>query len=214
MMKGNIGNRAKEILRILHEEYPNVVVGFDYRSPFHSLITVMLSAQTTDRQTGPVAKKLFSFYPTAEALSGAPLEDIENRIKAVGLYRTKARHIRKTAEMICTVFGGTVPDAMEELLRFPGVGRKTANIVLSSAFGKNEGIAVDTHVFRISRRIGLARSSNRDRVEQELISIFPRDEYLHINHLLIHHGRVVCKAREPRCEACSISHACDYFTDK
>ncbi len=204
-------NKAMEVLRLLDSLYPDVVVGFDFRTPFKSLVTTMLSAQTTDRQTGPVAENLFEFYPTAETMSEAPVELLEEKIRAVGLYRTKARNIRKTARMILDRYGGKVPDTMEGLLTLPGVGRKTANIVLSSAFGKNEGIAVDTHVYRISRRIGLAVSKDRDKVELELVALYPREKYLRVNHLLIHHGRVVCNARRPRCAECVISHLCDNF---
>ena len=209
-----MAKNAIKILNILHEEYPDVVVGFHYRAPFKVLITTILSAQSTDRQTGPAAEHLFEAFPTAELLADGPLEEIEDRIRSVGLYKNKAKFIKKTAKILQERFGGKVPDTMKELLTLPGVGRKTANIVLSSAFGKNEGIAVDTHVYRLSHRLGLAKSKVRDNVEKELVSLFPSSEFIHINHLLIHHGRTVCNARNPKCMECKISELCDYFSSE
>jgi len=206
--------KATRILSILHEEYPDVVVGFHYRDPFKVLITTILSAQSTDRQTGPAAEYLFEAFPSPELLADASLPEIEDRIRSVGLYRNKAKFIKRTAKILQERFGGKVPDTMKELLALPGVGRKTANIVLSSAFGKNEGIAVDTHVYRLSHRMGLAKSKVRDNVEKELVSLFPRSEFIHINHLLIHHGRTVCNARNPKCLECKLSELCDYFNSK
>ena len=205
--------KAGKILKILHEEYPNVVVGFHYRVPFKVLITTILSAQSTDRQTGPAAEFLFEQFPTAELLAEASVSEVEDRIRSVGLYKNKAKFIIATANMILERFRGKVPDTMKELLSLPGVGRKTANIVLSSAFGKNEGIAVDTHVYRLSHRLGLAKSNVRDKVEEELVSLYPSSEFIHINHLLIHHGRVICNARNPKCELCSLSELCDHFSE-
>ena len=203
--------KAEKILKILHEEYPGVVVGFHYRAPFKVLVTTILSAQSTARQTGPAAEYLFDKFPNAELLADASLSDIEDRIRSVGLYRNKAKFVKRTAKMLLDRYGGKVPDTMKELLTLPGVGRKTANIVLSSAFGKNEGIAVDTHVYRLSHRLGLASSRVRDNVEKELVSLFPSSEFIHINHLLIHHGRMICNARNPRCLECVISGLCDHF---
>ena len=201
-------------MNTLHEEYPDVVVGFHYRAPFKVLITTILSAQSTDRQTGPAAEYLYERFPTAELLADASLPEVEDRIRSVGLYKNKAKFIIKTANMLVERFEGNVPDTMKELLTLPGVGRKTANIVLASAFGKNEGIAVDTHVYRLSHRLGLAKSKVRDNVEKELISLFPPSEFIHINHLLIHHGRIVCNARNPKCLECVISELCDYFSSE
>lgn len=204
-------DKALKILRLLHTEYPDVMVGFHYRAPFKVLIVTMLSAQSTDRQTGPTAEHLFEHYSTPEEFIRGKVEDIEDRIRSVGLYRTKAKHIKEASRVILERFQGRVPDTMEELLELPGVGRKTANIVMMSAFGKNVGIAVDTHVYRLSHRLGLARSKSRDKVEEELVSLYPPGEYMNINHLLIHHGREICNARKPKCSVCVVSGLCDYY---
>jgi len=209
-MERSMKKDALKILRILHKEYPDVVVGFHYRNPFKVLIVTMLSAQSTDRQTGPAAELLFERFSTPEEFVKADVKDIEDRIRSVGLYRTKAKHIKEASNLILERFRGRVPDTMKELLELPGVGRKTANIVMASAFGKNVGIAVDTHVYRLSRRIGLAKKKNRDKVEGELVSLYPPEEFMNINHLLIHHGREVCNARKPRCSVCVLSEMCDY----
>ena len=204
---------ALKILRILHEEYPDVVVGFHYRDPFKVLIVTMLSAQSTDRQTGPAAELLFERFSTPKEIIEADVKDIEDLIRSVGLYRTKAKHVKEASNLILERFGGRVPDTMKELLELPGVGRKTANIVMASAFGKNVGIAVDTHVFRLSHRLGLAKKKNLNKVEEELISLYPPTEYMNINHLLIHHGREICNARKPKCIMCVLSEVCDYYYD-
>ncbi|MDP6154877.1 MAG: endonuclease III [Candidatus Thermoplasmatota archaeon] len=203
--------KAGTILDILQKLYPDVKVGFHYRDPFKILIVTMLSAQSTDRQTGPAAEFLFQAYDTPEKLSEASLNDIETRIKSVGIYKNKAKHVRKTSAILLDQFAGKVPDTMEGLLTLPGVGRKTANIVLSKAFNLNVGIAVDTHVYRLAHRLGLASKKARDRVEEELVSLFPSSRYMDINSLLIHHGRVVCKARKPLCLECVLSGLCKYF---
>ncbi len=205
--------KAGKILDILQELYPDVKVGFHYTNPFKILIVTMLSAQSTDRQTGPAAELLFQAYDTPAKLSGAPISEIETRIKSVGIYKNKAKHIRKTSEILLGRFSGKVPDTMDGLLTLPGVGRKTANIVLSKAFGLNVGIAVDTHVYRLAHRLGLASEKVRDRVEEELVSLYPPSRYMDINSLLIHHGRVVCKARKPLCAECAISGLCEYFAE-
>jgi len=210
-MPSQLKAKASKILEILQELYPNVKVGFHYRDPFKILIVTMLSAQSTDRQTGPAAELLFQAYDTPVKLSKAPLSAIETRIKSVGLYRVKAKHVRKTSEILLVRFAGKVPDTMEGLLTLPGVGRKTANIVMSKAFALNVGIAVDTHVYRLAHRLGLASEKARDRVEKELVSLFPPSRYMDINSLLIHHGRVVCRARKPMCQECALSGLCKYF---
>ena len=212
-MPSQLKVKAEKILDILLELYPDVKVGFQYTDPFKILIVTMLSAQSTDRQTGPAAELLFQFYDTPQKLSNAPVKDIEQRIKSVGLYRVKAKHVRKTSEILLGRFEGKVPDKMDGLLTLPGVGRKTANIVLSKAFGLNVGIAVDTHVYRLAHRLGLASKKSRDRVEDELVSQYPSSRYMDINSLLIHHGRVVCRARNPLCGECALAGLCKYFED-
>jgi endonuclease-3 len=173
----------------------------------------MLSAQTTDRAVNGIIKDLFSAYPTPESLAGARVADLEDRIRSIGLYRTKARNVRAAAQRLVEEFGGEVPKTLDDLLTLPGVGRKTANIVLSHAFGITTGIAVDTHVARVSRRIGFSREIRADRVEQDLMALFPREYWGNINYILIRHGRAVCRARKPRCPACPVREHCQDYHD-
>ena len=173
----------------------------------------MLSAQTTDRAVNGIVEDLFSAYPTPGVLAGAPVHDLEDRIRSIGLYRTKARNIKAAARKLVDEYGGEVPRSIEELVTLPGVGRKTANIVLSHAFGINTGIAVDTHVARISRRIGFTDETGADRIEQDLMALFPREYWGDINYILIRHGRAICRARNPRCTACPVREDCRYFRE-
>jgi endonuclease-3 len=180
-------------------------------TPFVVLILTILSAQTTDRAVLLVKKPLFSKYKTPSALANADIADIEEIIHSLGFYHAKARHIIAAAQMVVSEFGGTVPPSMAGLLKLPGVGRKTANIVLYHALGKNEGIAVDTHVRRLAQRIGFSNFSGQDRIEQDLMRLFPQDWWGDLTDLLIAHGRTCCTAKKPKCGICPVTQFCRYF---
>ena len=181
-----------------------------FSNPYETLIATILSAQTTDRTVNQVTSKLFAQYPSVSDLAGAEISGVEKIILSTGFYHAKARNIIAASRMVMNEFDGKVPDRMEDLVRLPGVGRKTANIVLAHAFSKTEGIAVDTHVKRISIRLGLTRHSNPLDIETDLTRIFTRDNWAEINGLFILHGRRVCTSRKPQCMSCDLSDICFY----
>jgi endonuclease-3 len=206
---------AATIYSVLLKTYPHAV-GFsksvDRGTPFVVLILTVLSAQTTDRAVLKVKKPLFAKYPTPAALANANVADVEEIIHSLGFYHAKTRHIIAAAQTILRDFGGNVPQTMEDLLKIPGVGRKTANIVLYHALGKNEGIAVDTHVRRLAQRIGFSDTDNVTVIEQDLMMIYPQDLWGDLTDVLITHGRDCCDAKKPQCERCPIAHYCRYFS--
>ena len=206
------GRTALRIYRALAKRYPEAL-GEDgeQADPFRVLITTILSAQTTDRQVDEIAPALFSRFPTPAALSRAPVEEVEGIIHSTGFFHAKARHILAASRVLVEEFGGKVPGTMEGLLTLPGVGRKTANIVLDHAFHRPAGIAVDTHVRRISGRIGLSDERDPDRIERDLTSLYPKELWGSINHLFITHGRTLCTARKPRCPECPVRRDCRYY---
>lgn len=203
--------RIKEIIRLLRKEYPQVRTALNYRTPFQLLVATILAAQCTDERVNKVTPGLFHKYPTIESLARARQEELENDIRSTGFFRNKARNIIALSKKLVEDYQGKVPDSMEELVKLPGVARKTANIVLSSAFRKAEGIAVDTHVRRLSERLGLSRHNDPDRIERDLMEIVPREDWLDFNFLLVDHGRKVCQARKPFCQQCVINHLCPSF---
>ncbi|MCD6478738.1 MAG: endonuclease III [Candidatus Diapherotrites archaeon] len=204
-------NRAKalKILELLEKKYPNANIMLA-RDKFQLLIATVLSAQTADKQTIKVAKKLFQKYGTPEKLAGASLKKIESTIKEIGLYKIKAKRIKSIAKTINEHYNGKVPASMEELLKLPGVGRKTANIVLGKGFGKQEGIAIDTHAFRISRRLGLSKGKTALAVERDLMELLPKEKWTRFTDMLILHGRSICKAQKPKCEECFLNELCEW----
>jgi endonuclease-3 len=203
---------ALRVYRALAGRYPEALEDDDTPpDPFRVLISTILSAQTTDRQVDEIAPALFSRFPDPAALARAPLEEVEAIIHPTGFFHAKARHIIAASGALERDFGGRVPRTMEALLTLPGVGRKTANIVLAHAFRIHEGIAVDTHVKRIARRIGLSDRTDPDRIEQDLTALYPRDLWGSINSLFITHGRILCTARNPRCPECPVRRDCRYF---
>ena len=207
---------ACEVYRRLFAEYPAVDGRrhfLYFHNPFETLILTILSAQTTDRAVNAVRDALFSRYPTPEALARAEPEEVEPLIRTIGFHRTKARHIVGAARKLVTDFGGEVPQTMEELQTLPGVGRKTANIVLSQAFGINVGIAVDTHVRRVSKRLGFTDSTNPDIIERDLVALLPEEVWGEINYLLIRHGRAVCTAQNPKHDRCVVADLCRYYRE-
>ena len=182
-------------------------------SPFEVLILTILSAQTTDRAVLRVKGPLFLEYPSAAELSNARIEDVETIIHSLGYYHAKAKNIIAASQAILLNFGGNVPATMEQLLTIPGVGRKTANIVMYHAYGRNAGIAVDTHVRRLAQRIGFSETDNVSVIEQDLMALFPRDQWGDLTDLLIAHGRATCDAKKPRCGECVIPEYCRYYRD-
>jgi endonuclease-3 len=200
--------RAAEIMRRLGELYPHAHIALDFDTPWHLLVAVILSAQTTDVGVNKVTPVLFARFPGPEDLAAADVADVEAIVRPTGFYHNKTKSIMAAARMVLAEFEGKVPDTMEDLMRLPGVARKTANIVISNAFGKVEGIAVDTHVFRLAHRFGLSSERDPDKVERDLCALLPREEWFHVNYRFIDHGRAVCTAKRPACGACTIADIC------
>jgi endonuclease-3 len=201
--------RAKEVIELLELEYPRVKgTALKWRNPLDLLVATILSAQSTDVQINKVTHDLFKKYRTPEDYAYAPREQLEEDIRASGFFRRKAEYIQEATRTIVEDYGGRVPPSMEALTNIKGIARKTANIVLGNAFGIVEGIAVDTHVMRLSQRLGLTKEKNRDKIERDLMEIFPREKWLPLNYLLISHGRRVCLARKPKCVECVLSRIC------
>ncbi len=200
--------RARQLISILEREYPNARIALNYSNPLELLVATMLSAQCTDERVNRVTKELFKKYRTAEDYANADLTELEAMIRPTGFYRAKARNLKEAARILVERFGSEVPKGMDELLELPGVARKTANIVLANAYGIVEGIAVDTHVRRLSRRLGLTKEEDQGAIERDLMGIVPKEHWNKITYLLMEHGRRVCKARKPACDACAVSKLC------
>jgi len=200
--------RAAEIYDLLTEEYPDAHCELDFTNPFQLAVATILSAQTTDQRVNMVTPTLFARYPDARALASAQQEDVEEIIRSTGFFRNKAKSIIGFARGLMAEHDGEVPATLAELAALPGVGRKTANVILGNAFGLAEGVVVDTHVTRLATLLRLTKQETPEKIEQDLVALFPRDRWTMLSHLLIWHGRRVCVARKPRCEACAISHLC------
>jgi len=201
--------QVTEILKRLKKEYAGTPqTALHYSAPFELLVATILSAQTTDVQVNKVTEKLFRKYRTMEDFANSSPEKLEQDVASVNFYRNKARNISNTAKMLLSQYSGNVPKTMEELITLPGVARKTANIVLSSAYGINEGIAVDTHVKRLANRLGLTKYEDPVKIESDLVKITPRKEWGNLSHLLIFHGRKVCTARNPDHGSCTLFNIC------
>lgn len=200
--------RAVKIIRKLRRLYPEPRTVLTYSSRFELLIAVILSAQATDISVNAVTPRLFSRFPTQDSLASADLAELSVLVKPVGLANSKAKAIKETARAICDDFGGEVPSSVEELMLLRGVGRKTALVVLGEGFGRAEGIAVDTHVNRISQRLGFTRHEAPIRIEKDLVRIIAQEDWIATNHLMIFHGRAICKARLPLCGQCAINKLC------
>lgn len=207
-MTGAAKVRSPAILDRLKHAYPDARCALDHRNAFELLVATILSAQTTDVRVNLVTPRLFSRYPNAAALARARQADVEAIIKSTGFFRNKARSIIGMAQAVVADHNGKVPGTMDELLTLPGVGRKTANVVLGNAFGLNEGVVVDTHVARLSKLLGLTRQTDPGKIEQALMKLFPRDDWALLSHLLIFHGRRVCIARRPKCGECVLADLC------
>ena len=201
--------RVAAILDALRKTYPNVVCALTHRNAFELTIATILSAQTTDVGVNKVTPELFRLYPTPKALAAASLPELEAIIRTTGFFRAKARSIQGAARALVEHFGGKVPETIEEMIQLPGVARKTANVVLGSWYGIPSGVVVDTHVLRLSRRLELTKQDDPVKVEQDLQKVIPRDRWIQFSHELIHHGRQICIARQPRCIDCSLEHLCN-----
>ncbi|HSG47085.1 MAG TPA: endonuclease III [Longimicrobiales bacterium] len=200
--------RAAEIYRLLAEEYPDAHCELDHGNAFELAVATILSAQTTDVRVNMVTPELFRRFPDPESLANAPREEVEEIVRSTGFFRNKARNIIGFAAALVEEHGGEIPRSMDVLAGMPGVGRKTANVILGNAFGINEGVVVDTHVKRLARLMDLTRETTPEKVEQDLMPLFPREDWTLLSHLLIWHGRRVCDARKPACERCAVSHLC------
>lgn len=200
--------RIKPIVRLLRKHYPHVRTALEYANPLQILVATVLAAQSTDKLVNTVTPGLFRKYPSAEAFARADRAELEQMIHSTGFFRNKAKHIIAAARKIVADYGGAVPDTMEALVTLPGVARKTANIVLSAGFGKAEGIAVDTHAGRLSRRLGLSREEDPVKVERDLMALVPKEDWLDFNFLLVDHGRAICQARQPKCPECFLRKLC------
>jgi endonuclease-3 len=198
----------REVFKRLQREYPDAHCELDHANAYQLLAATILSAQCTDRRVNMVTPALFARYPTAAALADARQEDVEELIKTTGFFRNKAKNLIGMANGVVTHFGGHIPKTIDELITLPGVGRKTANVILGNAFGLNQGVVVDTHIGRLSRRLGFTQETNPVKVEQVLMRLFPRKDWTLLAHLLIFHGRRVCEARRPKCEGCVLNDIC------
>jgi len=206
----HLDNETKvlKIIELLEKEHPDAKIALQYTNPLELLVATILSAQCTDERVNIVTKTLFEKYKTAENYSNANAKELEEDIKSTGFYRNKAKNIKKCCQMLVEKFDSQVPRTMEEMLELPGVARKTANIVLSNAFGVIEGIAVDTHVRRLAKRLGLTEHEDPNKIEESLMEIVPKDYWMKITDLLIFHGRRVCIAKKPKCGICILNKIC------
>lgn len=200
--------RAPEIFSRLHRRYPDAHCALDFQNPFQLLVATILSAQCTDKRVNMVTPALFRRYTGPEAMSAAKPEELEEMIKSTGFFRNKTRSLLGMSTALAEQYGGVVPSEMEQLVKLPGVGRKTANVILGNAFDRNEGIVVDTHVTRVSQRLALTKNSDAVKIEQDLMPLFPREQWTLLAHLLIEHGRQICVARTPKCDQCPLSDLC------
>lgn len=201
-------SRVRKIIGLLKRYYPEAKCALNYSSPEQLLVATVLSAQCTDERVNKVTEVLFKKYPDVASLAKAKLKDLESEVRSTGFYKNKAKNIKAAAEIMINKFGGYAPRTMEELIQLPGVGRKTANVVLGNAFGIASGIVVDTHVTRLSRRLNLSRKKTAEQIEVDLVQLVAEEDWIQFSHWLIIHGRQVCKARKPRCETCFLSEDC------
>lgn len=200
--------RARQIVDLLKREYPVVTCALVHESPFELLIATILSAQCTDERVNIVTKDVFAKYPTPQKLAAVPIPRLEKLIQSTGFFRNKAKNIHECCQMLVQEHEGQVPQELEKLVKLPGVGRKTANVVLGTAFGIPSGVVVDTHVTRLSQRLGLTEHEDAVKIERDLITQLPQEEWIDFSHRLIWHGRRICKARKPLCDQCVLNKVC------
>jgi len=200
--------RAERVYDLLAEEHPDARTALHHENAFQLAVATILSAQCTDERVNSVTPALFERWPTAAAMAGARPKDLEKVIRPTGFFRNKTKSLLGMTRAVVQEYGGEIPDSMEALVGLPGIGRKTANVILGNAFGRDEGIVVDTHVRRLSRRLRFTTHDDPEKIEHDLMDLFPRERWTMLSHLLIFHGRRVCVARKPRCEECVVSHLC------
>jgi len=199
-----------KLIETLKSTYPEATCSLDFKTPFELGIAVMLSAQCTDERVNKITPRLFEKYKKPEDYLNASLEEIEEIIKPCGFYKNKAKNLLGYSKMIVEQFNGKVPETMEELVKLPGIGRKSANVIMLEAFNNPQGIAVDTHAKRIANRIGLSKEKEPLKIEQDLIEIIPKEYFKDVNHLLVWHGRKMCGSRNPKCEGCPVKEYCEF----
>lgn len=207
MNKKNLIN----IIKILKNTYPDAKCSLNFSTPFEMLVAVCLSAQCTDDRVNKTTPYIFAKYKTPNDFVNANIDDLENLIHPCGFYKTKSRNLKAASQKIIDDFNGEVPKTMEELMTIPGVGRKSANVIMLEAFNLPQGIAVDTHCKRISNRLGLSYETDPSKIEQDLLKIFPKEYYKDINHLFIWHGRNICTSQKPKCETCPLKNYCEFY---
>jgi len=205
--------KTENVYELLKIKYPNAKCSLEYTTPFQLLVSTMLSAQATDKSVNNVTKELYKLYPDLDSFLALTQEEIENKIKRIGLYKNKSKNIYKMCRELEEKYCKEVPKTMEELMSLSGVGRKTASVVLSEAF-KIPAFPVDTHVFRVTKRLGLAKGSTPDKVSDEMMKKLSKNKWHLMHHLLINHGREICVAQNPKCEICNLKDICKYFKDK
>lgn len=206
--KNAASKRIGPLLALLHEAYPDAECALHHKNAFELLVATILSAQCTDERVNKVTPALFARFPTPAAMASADIGELEDLVRSTGFFRNKAKNIQGAARRIGEAYNGEVPTAMEELLTLPGVARKTANVVRGVCFALADGVVVDTHVKRLAQRLGLTKATTPEKIEQDLMKLVPRTEWINISHLLIFHGRQVCDARKPRCGACTLAELC------
>lgn len=204
---------AEKIIKKLIDFYPDAKCSLDFETPFQILVSVVLSAQCTDERVNKTTPDIFAKYPDAIDFVNMPIETLQELIHPCGFYKTKSKNLKLAAEKIVNDFDGEVPETMEELMSIPGVGRKSANVIMLEAFNKPQGIAVDTHAKRISNRIGLSSESEPTKIEQDLLKLIPKKYYKDVNHVLVWHGRNTCTAAKPKCDTCPVKQYCKYFKE-
>lgn len=202
---------AREIINILKEQYPDATCSLDFTNPFEMTIAVMLSAQCTDERVNQVTPSVFEKYNTPEKMAKIDIKELEALIHSCGFYKNKAKNIKACSQKLVDDFGGVVPNNMEQLQSLPGVGRKSANVIMLEAFHDPQGIAVDTHAKRISNKVGFSKESEPEKIEQDLLKQVTKEMYYDVNHLLVWHGRKICNARSPKCEECPIKTYCNDY---
>ena len=199
---------AVEIFELLKKQYPDAKCSLNFNSAFEILVAVMLSAQCTDERVNKVTAEFFPKYNTSKDFANMPLESIESLIHSCGFYKNKAKNLKLASQKISTDFNGEVPKTMEELMSIPGIGRKSANVIMLEAFNNPQGIAIDTHAKRIASRIGLSKEKEPEKIEQDILKLIPKEYYKDVNHLLVWHGRQTCDSRKPKCKDCPVRKYC------
>jgi len=202
--------KAVKVMQILDKEYPNVGGSLNFKTPFQLTVAVILSAQCTDERVNKTTTVVFKQYPAVQDFNKLSVDELCELFKNINFYKNKSKNIKKLCEVLIDKYNGEIPDNPDDLVKLPGIGRKSANVILNDAYNKPCGIAVDTHVKRISGRLGLSRETDPSKIEKDLIKILPKKYWYNANHLLVHYGRHVCKAKNPGCSKCTISKYCEY----